>query len=60
MLQREVNWCLYCTAYTGHVFNSHAAQSDSDTESKCFQKRYFASRSGLGVRRKALFLVLLA
>lgn len=56
MLQSEVNWFLYCSAYTGLflylVFNSHAAQSDSDTEWKCFQKLYFASRRGLETRQK--------
>lgn len=53
MLQSEVNWFMYCTAYTGlflyHVFNTVMLHSLTVTLSgKCFQKW---CHSGLEMRQ---------
>lgn len=56
MLQSEVSWFLYRSAYAGlflyHVFNSHAAQSDSDTEWKVFSEMVFCEPPWFGNETK--------
>lgn len=57
MLHREVNWFLYTGLFLYHVFNSHAAQSDSDTEHKVFSEMVFCEPQWFGDDTKKSALV---